>query len=76
MPSVWHNLKLHIRQRVLGARIRAENRSPNRDARHLMGIAKKRAARALSEAGLVAEGIAQISRSAICTAFVAAPLRI
>jgi hypothetical protein len=53
----WHALvQFYPMDNANWARIRAENRSRNRDARHLIGIAKKRAARALSEAGLVAEG--------------------
>jgi hypothetical protein len=36
--------------------IRLEGRSQDRDPRHLMGIAKKRSARALSDGGLVPEG--------------------
>jgi hypothetical protein len=53
----WHGLvRFYPMDNEIWARIRAENRSRNRDARHLIGIAKKRAARALSEAGLVPEG--------------------
>lgn len=53
----WHGLcRIYPIDSETWRTIRLENRSQNRDPRHLMGIAKKRAARALSEAGLVPEG--------------------